>query len=301
MSFPFVGEFAAIFTSLCWSFSALAFTLSGRIVGSQVVNRIRVLLAFLMLMVINWIFLGQPIPLNLTLNNWFWLILSGAVGLAIGDTFLFRTYQMIGPRLGLLLLSLAPVFSTLIALIIWGEKLSFFQLAGVVITLVGIGWVILSNREVQLGDTPHKLSGKGVLYGVIAALGQASGLVLSKLGMQGDISPLAGTEVRMIAGLFFLWGSAIIGKQAIPTLKITWQNPKALRWIFFGAIIGPVIGISASLLSLQYAKIGIASTLMALPPVFMLPISYFAFKERIGWQAVIGTFVAIVGIALIFV
>ncbi len=301
MAFPYIGELAALFTSLCWSLSALAFTLSGRIIGSQVVNRIRVLLAFLMLMVINWILLGQPIPLNLRIDNWFWLILSGAVGLAIGDTFLFRTYQLIGPRLGLLLLSLAPVFSTLIALFLFNEKLSISQLAGMVVTLVGIGWVILTNREVQMGDSPHKLSGKGILFGVIAALGQAAGLVLSKQGMQGDISPFAGTLIRMIAGFGFLWGSALISKQVIPTIKITWQNPKSLRWVFIGSIFGPVVGISASLLSLQYAKIGIASTLMALPPVFMLPISYVAFKERIGWQAVIGTLVAIIGIALIFV
>jgi drug/metabolite transporter (DMT)-like permease len=300
LAFPYIGELAALFTSLCWSLSALAFTLSGQIIGSQVVNRVRVLLAFLMLMAINWIFLGQPIPLNLHIDNWFWLILSGAVGLAIGDTFLFRTYQLIGPRLGLLLLSLAPVFSTLIALFLFDEKLSISQLAGMVVTLVGIGWVILANREVQMGDSPHKLSSKGILFGVIAALGQATGLVLSKQGMQGDISPFAGTLIRMIAGFGFLWGSALISKQVIPTIKITWQNPKALRWVFFGSIFGPVVGISASLLSLQYAKIGIASTLMALPPVFMLPISYFAFKERISWQAVIGTLVAIAGIALIF-
>ncbi len=73
MNIPFVGEFAALFTSLCWSLSALAFTISGRQIGSQVVNRIRVLMAFGLLLLINWIALGQPIPLHAGVERWFWL------------------------------------------------------------------------------------------------------------------------------------------------------------------------------------------------------------------------------------
>ena len=73
-----------------------------------------------------------------------------------------------------------------------------------------------------------------------------------------------------------------------------------LVFMALGALIGPVLGVSASLLAVQHAEIGVASTLMALPPVIVLPISYFVFKEKVGWQAIAGTLLAIVGVAVLF-
>jgi drug/metabolite transporter (DMT)-like permease len=55
------------------------------------------------------------------------------------------------------------------------------------------------------------------------------------------------------------------------------------------------------LVAIQNAELGVASTLMALPPLFLLPIGYFVFKERFGWQAILGTIVAMVGVGLLFV
>ncbi len=118
--------------------------------------------------------------------------------------------------------------------------------------------------------------------------------------MTGDFSPFAGTLIRMIAGLVFLWGTSLFRRQAWSTLTTTWKNPNAMYWVAFGALMGPVVGISASLLAIQHAKMGIASTIMALPPVFMLPISYYFFKERFDWQAIAGTVLAVAGIGLLF-
>jgi drug/metabolite transporter (DMT)-like permease len=227
-------------------------------------------------------------------------MLSGIVGLALGDAFLFRSYQLVGPRIGLLLLSLAPVFSAAIDWLFFGESLMPIQLLGMFVTLAGISWVVLTRPNLQAGEQHVKLSGRGVLFGVIAALGQASGLVLSKQGMSGNFSPFAGTVIRMTAAIIFLWGMAFFQKQVKSTFQAVKEYPKALGWAAFGAFFGPIVGVSSSLLAIQHTAVGIASTLMALPPVFMLPISYFVFKERFGWQAVAGTLVAIAGVALLF-
>jgi drug/metabolite transporter (DMT)-like permease len=227
-------------------------------------------------------------------------MLSGIVGLALGDAFLFRSYQLVGPRIGLLLLSLAPVFGAAIAGLFFGEKLSTLQFMGMAVTLAGIGWVVLTRPALQAGEEQTRLSAQGVLFGMIAALGQAGGLVLSKQGMTGDFPPFAGTIIRMTAAIVFLWVMAGFQKQVGETTGAIRAHPTALGWTAFGAFFGPVIGVSASLLAIQHAEIGVASTLMALPPVFMLPISYFVFKERFGWQAVAGTLLAITGVALLF-
>ncbi len=296
----FLGEIAALFTSFCWSLSAVGFSLAGRQFSSQVVNIVRVTLAFLALLVINALFYGQPIPLNAGAERWGWLTISGVVGLALGDAFLFRSYQLVGARIGLLLLSAAPVFGALIAWVFFHENLSPMQMLGMMIALVGIGWVVITRPTLEPGEEHPKLSVQGVLFGLIAALGQAGGLVLSKQGMSGDFPPFAGTLIRMIAAAIFLWVIAIFQKQIGDTYDKVRAHPQAVGWAAFGALFGPVIGVSASLLAVQHAEIGVASTLMALPPVFMLPISYFFFKERFGWQAVAGTLLAISGVALLF-
>jgi drug/metabolite transporter (DMT)-like permease len=118
--------------------------------------------------------------------------------------------------------------------------------------------------------------------------------------MAGDFPPFAGTLIRMTAAILSLWAMAFFQKQVGKTFSAVREYPKALAWVAFGALFGPVIGVSASLLAVQHAEIGVASTLMALPPVFMLPVSYFVFKERFGWQATAGTLLAIAGVALLF-
>jgi drug/metabolite transporter (DMT)-like permease len=82
------------------------------------------------------------------------------------------------------------------------------------------------------------------------------------------------------------------------TIEAIRKQPKVLWLITLGALVGPVLGVSASLLAVQHEEVGVASTLMALPPVILLPISYFFFKEKVGWQAITGTLLAIVGVAV---
>jgi drug/metabolite transporter (DMT)-like permease len=295
-----IGETAAFATAICWSISAIGFSISGKQIGSQSVNRIRVLIAFLLLVIVNWIFYKQPIPISASPDRWFWLLLSGFIGLAIGDAFLFKTYQLLGARMGLLFLSLAPVFSALFAWWFMGELLNLMQFAGMLLTLLGIGWVVFARQNDTDENEDPKDKKLGVLFGVLAAIGQAVGLILSRQGMGGNFSPISGTLIRMIAAVLALWVLAIIQKKAIPTLVTAFENKNATSWITLGSVFGPVIGVSLSLLAIQHAKIGVVSTIIALPPVLILPVSYFVFKERFGWQAIAGTLVSMAGVALLF-
>jgi drug/metabolite transporter (DMT)-like permease len=104
----------------------------------------------------------------------------------------------------------------------------------------------------------------------------------------------------MLAAVIFIWVWAAIQKQTGETITAVRKQPKTLGLLALGALLGPVLGVSASLLAIQHAEIGVASTLMALPPVIVLPVSYFVFKEKVGWQAIAGTLLAIVGVAVLF-
>jgi drug/metabolite transporter (DMT)-like permease len=167
----------------------------------------------------------------------------------------------VGTRLGILLLSLAPIFGSIIAWIFFGEILTVLQITGIVLTLVGIAWVVMSHEEPS--DTPHGHTRRGVLFGTLAGLGQAVWLVLSKQGMSGDFSPFQANAIRMLAAVLFIWALAVFEGKVATTISTLREKPQVIRLIALGALMGPVLGVSASLSAIQYAEIGVASTLMA--------------------------------------
>jgi drug/metabolite transporter (DMT)-like permease len=294
----FIGEFAALATSFFFAMTALIFTKTGRMVGSQVTNRMRLTFALLYLVILNLILFREPLPFSADSSRWIWLSLSGIIGLSLGDAFLFQALVSVGARLGSLLLSLAPIFGSIIAWLFFGEVLTVWQITGIVLALAGIAWVVIAHEEPP--DTPRGHTRRGVFFGVLAALGQAVGLVLSKQGMFGEFSPFQANAIRMLAAVIFIWAWTLLEGKTGATITALREKPRALPLIALGAVMGPLLGVSASLLAVQNAEVGVASTLMALPPVIILPISYFVFKEKIGWQAILGTVLAIAGVAVLF-
>jgi drug/metabolite transporter (DMT)-like permease len=295
---PYIGETAALLTSLAFSVTSSMFTLAGRKVGSAVVNRTRLVLAVVLLSLTHLIFLGSLFPWNAEPQRWMWLSLSGIIGLVLGDAFLFQAFVWIGPRLSMLMMSLAPVISTLAAWMFLDEYLSWMQLLGIGLTLSGIAWVIMEGNGKQKAANRDYL--RGILFGLGAATGQALGLVLSKNGLYGDFSPISANLIRMLSATIVLWAVTLLQRKALSTFERLKSNRRSMFLIFAGVVSGPFLGVSLSLFAIQKTAIGVASTLMALPPVFLLPISYIFFKERFGWGAIAGTFVAVAGVALLF-
>ncbi|HEX5808816.1 MAG TPA: DMT family transporter [Anaerolineales bacterium] len=294
----FIGELAGLATSFFFAMTALIFTSTGRRVGSQVTNRTRLAIGLVYLVFINLVLFREPLPFSAESSRWLWLSLSGIVGLSLGDAFLFQALVSVGPRLGTLLLSLAPIFGSIIAWVFFGEVLTLWQIVGIALALAGIAWVVLAHEEPP--DTPRGHTRRGVMFGVLAGLGQAIGLVLSKQAMSGSFSPFQANAIRMLAAVVFIWAWTAFEGKAGATFAALRAQPRVLGLIALGALVGPVLGVSSSLLAVQHAEVGVASTLMALPPVIILPVSYFVYRERIGWQALIGTVLAITGVAVLF-
>jgi len=296
----YLGELAALTTAFCWSFTSIFFTLAGRQAGSVVVNRVRLVLAVIFLMLTHQLWLGAALPLNAEPYRWFWLGLSGVVGLVLGDAFLFQAYVWIGPRLSMLMMSLVPVISTALAWTFLTETLGLSQLIGITLTVGGIAWVVLERtghrkKQNHTPDNPNYL--RGILFGLGAATGQASGLILAKQGLGGDFPALSGNLIRMLTATAVMWSITLVSGQAGATLRRITHRNQTLLLVTGGAITGPFLGVWLSLVAIQLTEVGIASTLMALTPVLLLPVGYFFFKEQISWRAVLGTIVAIAGVA----
>ncbi len=293
-----IGEIAGLLTSVLFATNAVFMTRAAGEVGSVIANRTRVAFALVYLLAINTILYRQPLPFDAGTSRWTWLALSGIIGLALGDAFLFQAYLSVGPRLAMLLLSLSTVFGVLEAWLFLGESLLAWQLLGIGLALGGTLWVILEQGNGKSRSSrPPKT---GILFGLLAAVGQATGLVMSKQGMLGNFSALSGNVIRMLAAAAALGLMAILQREAGKTIATLRAKPSAIKLLAVAALIGPVAGVSLSLLAVQNSPVGIASVLTSLSPIFMLPVGHFFFKEHIGWQAIAGTLLAMAGVAVLF-
>jgi drug/metabolite transporter (DMT)-like permease len=297
-----MGEIAALGTALCWSFTSIQFTLAGRRVGSQAVNRTRLILALLYLSLAHLLLEGELWPIHAEAFRWTWLGVSGVVGLVLGDACLFQSFVLIGPRRAMLLMTLAPVIGAVLAWVWLGETLNLVEIGAVALTMGGVAWVVSERQAAQVQDAPAGERGAyawGVLLGVGGAMGQALGLVLSKKGLSDDFSSLSATLMRMLVAVVAIWLFALVQGQASETLNAL-RDRKALWFTAGGAFSGPFVGVWLSMLAVQHAHVGIASALMASSPIALIPLSHWIFDERISSRSVGGTIVALAGLTIIF-
>jgi drug/metabolite transporter (DMT)-like permease len=299
---PFAGELAALGTSLCFSLSSIFFTLSGRELGSPFVNRVRLLIAVLLVMLLHLLSYGLAIPVNVETGRWFWLGLSGFIGLALGDALLFQAFIFIGPRLAMLMMALSPVLGAVLAWLFLGENLTVIEIGGIAVTIGGVMLVIAERRggsNITPVDRRHYIL--GLLCGLGGAAGQAGGLVLSKIGLSNGFPALSGNLIRLLVAGVAVWLLALANRQLISSYRTFRGHPRAMMLVTVGTVIGPVLGVWLSLVAVQNANVGIVSTLSSLMPIFLIPISYVVFGERITRQAVFGTVVTFVGMIVLFV
>lgn len=318
----FVGEAAALGAASCWVFTAMAFAAAGRRVGPTVVNLVRIIAAFVLLSAIVLLF-GGGVP-DLERRAIVILLVSGAIGLAIGDQFLFASFLRIGPRIGTLIgTTTAPPAVTIIAWHTLGEALSIQTLEALAFVFAGITIVLLDRatgrartHTADTSDGAHR--GErwiGPALALAAGLCQAVGYVLAKIALEGHgasgasepsgsdgLDPLTATWIRM--------GAAVPVIVLISIMVRRWRGPAgrraplgrrdrgiAIAGIAIGTIFGPVFGVWLSMVAADLAKAGVGATLMATSPILILPFSAWLDRERIGVAAIAGSVLAVYGVA----
>jgi drug/metabolite transporter (DMT)-like permease len=291
------GELAALLVAFFWSITALSFESAGRRVGSLPVNIIRLVMGLGFLTILNLLYRGLMFPTDASLHNWIWLSVSGLIGFVLGDFFLIKSFTIIGSWFAMLIMTLAPPMAAVFGWLLLDERLGMLSIAGIAFTISGI--VIAMFRRDR--ESRKMTVGKpliGLLYAFGGALGQALGIVFSKYGMQ-QYNPFAATQIRIIVG--------IIGFIALITLSGKWQpvratlsDRKAMVPIAIGSFFGPFLGVSFSLMAIQHTSTGIASTIMALVPIFIIPPSIWLFKHKVTVREIIGTIISLGGVAMFF-
>lgn len=295
LSSPLLGEMAALLASVGFTLGPTFYTLSGRRIGSRYTLYIRLLFSTLMLMVAHRVYGGTWYP-ALPWRAWAWLFASGALGLALADIFLFEAFLRIGPRLSMLILTLVPVLSAFMAWAAFAETLTVGQAQFVVLVLAGIAWVVLWGQR-PTEESGFRVEGYGLGLAVLAAGLSAVSAVMAKAGLRMvPMHPAAANLVRMSGGMVALWFFGLAKGEWRPLARAVARHPQVLGYLLAGSLAGPVVGMSLQMYAYQTIPLGIALTLTALPPVWLIPVGHLVFRERLTGHAVAGTLLAVVGV-----
>ncbi len=302
------GVGIALITTIFWSVGIFPFTEASRRIGAAPVNQYRLLFAWLLISIILLLFTSLnyiSIFTNPATNNFIYLGLSGIIGFTIGDYFSFRSFAMLGPKLGSLYTTFAPGAALISGYFILNEKINFTGILGMLVTVGGIAWLSLSRQDKkaaeQAGFTRNK---NGFLYGLAGACCQGLGLVLSKLGMQTNTAEQLNTLHAVWIRLLFAFSASFLLsvfsnsfiKNTIPVIR---NSKNALFYMLLGTLLGPIAGVYCSLLAIQKLEVAVAQTIFALLPVVVMPINFFIYKEKITWHAVAACLMAISGVLVL--
>jgi len=303
-----LGNGMALATAILWSFNAMLFTSAGKRLGAVALNAIRITLALMLFVVTHLLFFGTIVPSG-TQDQIIIMLISGMLGLAVGDFFYFSSLLMLGPRRASLIMAAWPIFAAVLAYIFLGETLSWLVIVGMMLTTAGVTWVLIEKKPAQdegaNGLPDLKKDRKALIMGVAFAIAgsfcQAIGYVYGKQGMtmDGGISPLTATFMRMIGAFVLVWLIVLAAGYA-PNIKRAIKDNKGLGFAFGGTVTGPFLGVWSSMGAALYTKIGIASTLMSLTPLFVIPLVWFFYKEKVSLRSIVGAVVAVAGIAILF-
>jgi drug/metabolite transporter (DMT)-like permease len=293
---PFLGEWAALTTAVCWSITSILFTFVVRRTGAFALNLARLSVAAVVLSLLVLLLYGSGWLVHAHGRDLFALALSGWIGLTLGDWAYFHSMRLLGARLATLMMALAPPFTVLLGIPALKELPRALELLGMGLTVAGVAWVVLERSHEQV-PAGHRL--RGLSLGVLGSVGQAAGLILSKAGMAGGIHPLPATAVRIVAGCAGAWLLALLARRTGELGRIKSER-RILPAILAASVLGPTLGIWLSLVAVRYTQAGIAATLMSTVPVLVLPMVVLIHHERVSLRAAAGAILAVIGVAILF-
>ncbi len=290
-----IGELSAVAAAILWAIGSLLFGRIGRDgVPPGAMNLGKLIVAGSLLAITALALTGHVVPMGAPTSALVLLALSGVAGLTIGDTAYFGSIVALGVPRAILLLSSAPVFAALGGWLWLGEQLDLRALFGMALVFFGIILVVIRR---DLPGAPS--STRGIVLGVIAALGQAGGSLLSRRAMQVGLDPLAAAVGRILTGGVGLYAIALVTRDAIPWTRALLVKRAWLR-VGLASLVGTYCGIWLAQTALLHARsTGVATTLLATSPVFALPIAHLAGHEKLTFRAILGVAVTIFGIAVL--
>ncbi len=297
------GELAAIAAALIFAWTSIFFTTAGQRLGVATLNLMRLLGATILLGVTHLCVTGRLWP-QAPLASIVWIGSSGIVGLAIGDSALFRAFTLIGPRRSMLAMATAPVATVIVAWFALGETLGPAALVGIAVVMSGVMLAVVGRDPGggQFADPPRALLRRGYLLASVAAAGQGLGSAFVKIGMAGgtvQVDPLSATFVRMAFAFAAYWLLAL-PRHGLPNLLRPLRDRRGAAHLAVATFFGPYVSVFLSIFAIRNAEAGVAQVLLGAVPIFVMLPAWLVYRDRPTVIAMVGAVVAVSGGAILF-
>lgn len=291
----YIGVIAALSAAFLWAASSTVYSLLGLKIPPLKLNLYKGLIAIALILIT--LVITNNLEWAVEFSTLSWLIISGVIGIGLGDTAYFLALKHNGPRKTLLLETLSPPLAGGLAWLYLGETLTIRAWAGIVLTILGVCWVI--SEKTQDSYNTHQKPKLGIMWGILAAISQATAAVISRYALvESGIAPLNSTLIRLIGGTMIIVPLLLLFSPPRVNIKpeTTTNQGKTFLILVATAFASTYLGIWLQQTALKYTPTGIATTLLATSPLFILPIAKIR-GEKISFRAILGVIIALVGIA----
>ena len=292
----YLGQIAALTAAACWALATILYSRSTQTLSSMQLNFVKGLIATPLLLIVAILIPGN-----------FWqgwdvpqfalMLVSGVIGITIGDSLYFASLRRLGPGKTILLEYLAPPLAAVIAWLTLQETLSLLQGVGSLIVILGVLCVITEKQNHE--GQPRKYA--YYLFGVGAALCQAIGLVMAFSAFSNiEVSPIEAAFVRIGGGTLVLTVALALTQRQIFRRTQASLRHTNLKSLFFAVFVGTFLAIWLQQVAVATVSPGIAQTLLSTAPLFLLA-TQMVTGSKPTLRAIGGTLIAMFGIATLFI
>lgn len=292
----FLGEVAALSGACLWAVASVVYGKLGARIPPLQLNLIKGIIA-IALFIFTIAITGEIFP-SIAVIPMCLLLLSGVVGISLGDTAFFITINSFGARRALLMQILTSPITAIFGLIFLQEKLNILAWCGILLTILGVAWVV-TERTTDVKQISGAEFRRGIAFGLLSAVAGAIGAVLARSAIANNqISALWAALLRLSAGTLFLliWGYY---REQTSFQFANLRNSRIIIGTIFAAFCGTYLGIWLQQTAIKFTSVGIASTLLQTSPIFVIPIAILM-GEKVSIRAILGVCISIAGIALLF-
>lgn len=292
--------FPAFLTAIFFALSAVFATRSSRLLGYALANLARLWVSSIFLAA--WAFTCGS---GLRGNGLLLFILSGVAGFGLSDLAFFASLPLIGSRLASLMVQcLAAPFAALVEWLWLGTRLDALEITCGGLILAGVALAIAPSKKAEAAALHADPTGhvRGLLFGLLAALGQGGGAVLSRkahaLSAVGGLHVDGGTAAfqRILGGLVLIsLALPLLRRNAaltqnlplVPNWKAAWP------WVAANCVAGATLGVSCYQWALATTPSAVVLPIVALTPLIVVPLALFLEGERPSLRSMIGAVLAV--------
>ncbi len=287
---------AAFLSTFCFAFSIICASRSVRANGTRAANIGRLVLATAVLGLF-----AHTLGTGFASASTPWLILSGVIGIGLGDLAVFATLPLIGARLSVLITQcIAAICGAFVDWLWLGTELTGRQLLWDAVILGGVALALMPSKA----NPPRvKVQPIGFLIALAAGILQGLGAIISRKGNfvalaagEPAINGITAAYHRIGAGLIvialYFAVLALLRKPVAPAIQ---PERGGWKWTVANGLAGPVVAISFYQWALAHTPAGIVLPIVAATPIVAIPLAYWLEGDRPSKRSVAGGLIAVGG------